>query len=265
MSRYGTGPGPECGRYAAELAELALGIATGRERAETLAHVEQCQNCQAEMERLSLTADSLLEVLPGIEPPIGFEVRLAEALRVGARRRTGITVLGLNLPKPRLSLALASVLALVVLGAGVGAGWLARGNGSQASAQPWFGTAPGGSVLTSSLVSKGSDIGSVTLYSPGRAGAAGREGWVFMSLDVGSWSGEASCELRLGDGRRIVLGTFWLDHGYGAWGVGIPLGTGPIAGASVLGTHGVLASAAFASNAPAAARSGGAYSGASGT
>lgn len=126
MSRYGTGPGPECGRYAAELAELALGIATGRERAETLAHVEQCQNCQAEMERLSLTADSLLEVLPGIEPPIGFEVRLAEALRVGARRRTGITVLGLNLPKPRLSLALASVLALVVLGAGVGAGWLAR-------------------------------------------------------------------------------------------------------------------------------------------
>ena len=34
--------GPECGRYVDEIAELALGISTGRERAQALAHLEAC-------------------------------------------------------------------------------------------------------------------------------------------------------------------------------------------------------------------------------
>ncbi len=55
---------PECERYADELAELALGTMTGRERAHILTHVESCPGCQAEMEQLSLAADSLLEVVP---------------------------------------------------------------------------------------------------------------------------------------------------------------------------------------------------------
>ena len=74
---------PECERYADELAELALGTMTGRERAHILTHVESCPGCQAEMEQLSLAADSLLEVVPGVEPPLGFEVRLMERIGTG--------------------------------------------------------------------------------------------------------------------------------------------------------------------------------------
>ena len=49
-----------------------------------------------------------------------------------------------------------------------------------------------------------------------------------MSLDDGSWSGKATCEVRLADGTTVPLGTFWLDKGYGAWTVALPAGTGHI-------------------------------------
>ena len=83
MSGDDAGFRPGCIRYADGLAELALGISMGRERALILAHVEGCSNCDAEMEQLSLAADSLLETATAIEPPLGFEVRLME--RFGAR------------------------------------------------------------------------------------------------------------------------------------------------------------------------------------
>jgi len=42
-----------CDEYSGNLAELALGILTGRERVATLAHVESCAHCTDELERLS--------------------------------------------------------------------------------------------------------------------------------------------------------------------------------------------------------------------
>ena len=226
--------GPECGRYAEEIAELALGISTGRQRAQALAHLEECPRCHAEMEQLSLAADSLLEVVPGIEPPLGFEVRLMERLGAGRAPRHSVRRHWLAW---RSSLGLACLALLVVLGAGVGAGWLVRG-GPQPSRSS-FGTAPGGRAETASLVAAGRNIGDVTVYS-------GRTTWLFMSLDYGSWSGKASCEVRLAGGKTMLLGTFWLDNGYGAWGVTLAPGTGRIQSASVLSDGGVLASADFA-------------------
>ena len=46
--------------------------------------------------------------------------------------------------------------------------------------------------------------------------------------------------------RSVLLGTFWLDNGYGAWGVSLAPGTARIRSASVLSNGGVLASADFA-------------------
>ena len=227
--------GPECGRYAEEIAELALGISTGRQRARALAHLAACPRCHAEMEQLSLAADSLLGVVPGIEPPLGFEVRLMERLGAGRGRRHSVRRQWLTW---RASLALACLALLVALGAGVGAGWLARG-GSQPGRSS-FGTAPGGRVESASLVAAGRSIGNVTVYSGGTR-------WLFMSLDYGSWSGKASCEVRLAGGKTILLGTFWLDNGYGAWGVTLAPGTGRVQTASVLSGGGVLASADFTS------------------
>jgi len=239
MSGDDVGPGPECGRYADELAELALGISTGRQRAQVLAHVETCPSCHAEMEQLSLAADSLLEVVPGVEPPLGFEVRLMERLGAGRAARQ---LLRRQWLVRRSSLALAAcLLVLVALGAGVGTGWLARGGQQPAVTPSAFGTGPGGHVETASLVAGGRSIGNVTVYS-------GATSWLYMSLDDGSWSGKASCQVRLAGGKTLRLGTFWLDDGYGAWGVTLAPGTGRIRSASVLSGGGVLASASLASS-----------------
>jgi anti-sigma factor RsiW len=71
-----------CEQYADELAELALGVLTGRERARVLSHVESCPRCAEELEILSRTADSVLQAAPEMEPPLGFEVRLFERMGV---------------------------------------------------------------------------------------------------------------------------------------------------------------------------------------
>ena len=68
--------------YADELAELALGVLTGRERARALSHVESCQRCADELEQLSRVADAVVQVAPEMEPPMGFEVRLFEKMGV---------------------------------------------------------------------------------------------------------------------------------------------------------------------------------------
>ena len=236
MSGDDTGQGPDCGRYADGIAELALGISTGRERALALAHVEVCPRCHAEMEHLSLAADSLLEVVPAMEPPLGFEVRLMERLGVGREARQSVRRQWFV---RRASWAMACLLLLVAVGAGVGTGWLVRGGQPPLTVQSGFGTGATGRVQTASLLSAGRKIGDVTVYS-------GRTTWLFMSLEDGSWSGKATCQVRLAGGKTELLGTFWLENGYGAWGVTLAPGTGHIRSASVLSEGGVLASADFA-------------------
>src|SRR5271154_6917240 len=71
-----------CEEYANELAELALGVLNGRERARVLAHVESCQRCADELELLSRVADTVVQAAPEMEPPLGFEVRLFEKMGV---------------------------------------------------------------------------------------------------------------------------------------------------------------------------------------
>jgi len=212
------------------------------------------------MEQLSIAADSMLEVVPGLEPPLGFEVRLAERLRAGAAARQFVSPWW---KVRRLSLVLACLLAIAGLGAGLGAGWLVRGG--PPPTQSAFGTEPGGSVNTQSLVSGRRVLGYVTVYSqPTSPDTSGSGSWLFMSLDAGSWSGEATCEVRLADGAKVMLGSFWLDHGYGAWGVALPSGSGRISSASVVSVEGVLASAHFTSDTNSAGSGSSAYAGAPG-
>ena len=68
-------------------AELALGSATGEERAHALVHIAECAECRALVEELSRTADSLLLLGPEREPPIGFETRAMARFAPHRRRR----------------------------------------------------------------------------------------------------------------------------------------------------------------------------------
>jgi hypothetical protein len=81
-----------CARFAEVTAELALGVLTGRERAEALAHLDRCLACGENVRRLMTTGEELLRLLPAADPPAGFETRVLERLGLtvpGAGRRAG--------------------------------------------------------------------------------------------------------------------------------------------------------------------------------
>jgi anti-sigma factor RsiW len=59
--------------------ELALGLLTGAERAEAVAHLHECAAYRAEVARLTDVADALRD-LTAAEPPAGFETRVLARL-----------------------------------------------------------------------------------------------------------------------------------------------------------------------------------------
>ena len=74
-----------CGGFADVAEELALGILTGRERAEALAHLDCCAPCREDVRRLIMAGEELLRLLPAREPPPGFETRVLERLAPAAQ------------------------------------------------------------------------------------------------------------------------------------------------------------------------------------
>ena len=103
-----------CDGYANDLAELALGVLTGRARAQALSHVESCPRCAEELEQLSRVADTVVQAAPELEPPMGFEVRLFERMGVAdvlPRRRLR--------PSFWVPAVVAAAAAAVVLGLGL--------------------------------------------------------------------------------------------------------------------------------------------------
>jgi hypothetical protein len=66
--------------------ELALGILGGAERAEVVLHVNGCARCQATVSELTEVADTLPQLVPEMEPPLGFESRVLRRLGEGERR-----------------------------------------------------------------------------------------------------------------------------------------------------------------------------------
>src|SRR6516164_1914684 len=73
-----------CEEFADVAAELALGVLTGRERAEALAHLDGCDACRATVHQLTLAGEELLGLLPTSEPPPGFETRVMNRIGLGA-------------------------------------------------------------------------------------------------------------------------------------------------------------------------------------
>ena len=214
----------ECDAMRDDLATIALGIESGRRRAEVLAHVERCSSCSDELERLSIVADAVLDLAPEIEPPLGFEMRLARRLQTGApsrapvrRRRAG-------------AFALAAAV-LVVLGLGVGV--LVS---SPTSTNP----GPASSRLAeANLSSSGHVVGKVIL-------SAGEPSWMLMTIDSGSWSGPVTCEVVLAGGKVETIGRFNLAGGYGAWGAPLSSPAREVRGARLVAPDGtVLASASL--------------------
>lgn len=102
--------------------ELALGLLTGEERATAIEHLDTCQECRTEVASLADTADELLLLAPGVQPPPDFEGSVLA--RLDTDRRVASPP-GQPSHRGRTSLAVAA--AAVVLFAAVAALWLGAG------------------------------------------------------------------------------------------------------------------------------------------
>lgn len=219
----------------AELAEeLALGALSCHERADALAHLEGCSSCQDRVCALTITADRLVDLLPAVEPPAGFEQRVINA-------RTP--------PPPRLArprwLPIAAGLAAVALTAG---GWIiGRATHNLTPTQTDTGARVGErTVLYAPLTTAEHDtvahqIGQAYLYP-------GHPSWIYLSLDTpGSTTDDTvNCEVVRRDGSTVPLGSFSLTNGHGGWGGPAPLDRDTLATAKLINRSGqTLAKAHF--------------------
>jgi anti-sigma factor RsiW len=217
--------------YSENLAELALGILTGRARAATLAHVDTCTHCAEELEQLSHAADAVVSVAPEFEPPVGFEVRLFN--------RMGLPEIPVAVPEPlpfrrrrfadspRWVLAVAA--AAVALAVGVSVGWLA----SSTSTQQKDGT----QVATAVLTEHGSTVGRVVTYG-------GSVPWMIVTLADSMAHGKIACEVVTANGVTHKIGTFTATYGYAAWDAPLRVAPQDVRKAEVVSSNGtVIASA----------------------
>jgi len=243
-----------CAEFADAAAELALGVLTGRERAQALAHLDRCEACRENVRQLAVTGEELVGLLPAIEPPAGFETRVMERLGVGtptpdpARQLSPARRFGLKLADwigggwtgrggvsyPRRMLSAAAVTAAVIV-AGLG-GWGLHAATSSPAASPLSSAA----FLTASHQT----AGKIYFYDAGHR-------WLYMSVDIPSGSGAAGngtviCQVEGPDGHLTTVGSFRLTGGSGYWGSPDPVTNGPLTGARLVTTTGtVLATATF--------------------
>jgi len=250
----------DCGEFSDVAAELALGVLTGRERADALAHLERCDACRETVRQLAMTGEELVGLLPAVEPPAGFETRVLTRIGItpGTPGTPGAPSAGrarhLSSPsrpmasshrppnprqsrRPRRLLAVGAA-ALAVIAAGLG-GWGLGTSASPAHSQV-SAAAPNHVPLSSAaLVSADHQaVGKAFYYS-------GAEPWMYMSVDMPSGNGTVTCQLRGQNGQYTTVGSFRVTAGYGSWGGPAPW-EGHVTGARILGHDGkVLATARF--------------------
>ena len=73
-------PVSECPWTRDRIGELALGVLDGDERADVIAHLEQCPVCRVDAARDAATVDALVHFVPSVPPPAGFATRTLERI-----------------------------------------------------------------------------------------------------------------------------------------------------------------------------------------
>ncbi|MGH9209545.1 MAG: hypothetical protein ACRD2C_02575 [Acidimicrobiales bacterium] len=150
-----------CGRLDEIVAELALGLLDGAERATALAHIERCGDCQAEVAALTAVGEQLLLLAPEVPPPAGFESRVLTRI---APAPEGLSPLGPSgagqrrwLRSRTMLLAAAAVMIVVTaVGAWLGPLSGSDGGGDEAAAATADMLSPRGEVVGEATLRDGS-------------------------------------------------------------------------------------------------------------
>lgn len=212
-----------CEAIADELAELALGTLSGRRRSEVLDHVGSCALCRVELEQLSIVAEAVQQLAPPMQPPLGFELRLAERLQ------------GAATPRPRRfgrerasAVAAAAVVAVLAFGFGV---LVARGAGNGT------GQTSTADLVTADLTSGGHVVGAVLT-------SGGSHGWMLVTTQRGGWQGTVTCEVTLSGGEVETIGAFTLSGEYGVWVAPLTAAAGQVRSARLIDANGAIVASA---------------------
>lgn len=208
--------------------ELALGIASGEERAAALRHLARCVDCRNELRQLTETADQLLLAAPEAEPSAGFEQRVVNGVDDPRDGRWS-----------RRKLVSAAAVVVVALAAGAVVGWLAA---RPDDAQRQYASAPdeidGRSLRVASLGMD--DEGSrVVAYD-------GDPSWLLVMIggDLGDGDYTIVCEYEGGWSRSP--GTVAVHDGRGTWAATIPRTLADLTGVQIETTEGApVANAQF--------------------
>jgi hypothetical protein len=230
----------ECDRFADVAAELALGVLTGRERAEAVPQLDRCDACREDVRELTFTGEELLGLLPAVTPPAGFDSRVLSQFGLTGRHR-----------HPRRSRFLLAAAAATVLAVGCGlTGWTLGSGPAPArisAAAPGTAGATGAAALHPATLTTAShqSVGQVFVDDDGFMGSTG---WMYVSVDDAGGNGTVVCQLLGRDGRVTTIGSFALNGGYGYWGSPESMRGTTVAGVRLLTADGhVLASATFGS------------------
>ncbi len=192
----------DCERLQDLGAELALGIADGADRAWALEHLAACPECRPRIERLAALADELLLIAPGVEPPAGFEGRVAGAIGPASERSR----------VRRLALPVAAGLAAAACAAA--AVWFALGDDRDLAQ----------SYRETLAVANGEYFEAAPVELPGGKhigyvyGYQGRTSWVLAVIYDGLSNGRYELEAVTHDGRRLGVRPLQIVDGDGSAG-----------------------------------------------
>lgn len=218
-------------------AEMALDILAGYERATAQAHLNVCPSCRAYVSSLTQVSDRMLALVPGAEPPLGFEDRVLA--------RMGMTPPPARQPRRRWwPMAIAAAAAALVFGVG---GWVIGAvTMEHAVTTTEAGESPGSGAevlrFANLRTSDEHQVGQVFTYQ-------GQPSWVYMAVSADPAVKWVTCELVRRDGTTVQVGMFLLNSGKGSWGAPLTADPGQMVGARlVTGDGSVLASATFNSS-----------------
>jgi hypothetical protein len=195
----------DCERLRELGGEIALGIADGADRAWALEHLAECPECRARIERLSSLADELLLIAPAVEPPAGFEGRVADAIRAPGAARGRARWRRFALPAAA-AIAAAACSAAVV--------WFALGDDRDLAS----------SYRETLAVANGEYFEAAPVELPGGKpvgyayGYQGRTSWVLAVIYDGVADGRYELEAVTGDGGRLPVRSLEISGGHGSAG-----------------------------------------------
>jgi Putative zinc-finger len=181
--------------------ELALGILGGGERAEVILHVNGCARCQAYLAELTEAADAIPQLVPEIEPPVGFETRTLRRLDENRRRS-----------RRRWVASIAAVAAAVAIISVTVVRVVEAGDDTPLASGPTVTT-----MRSPGLVAVAMKGGTAQVAAPaGWAYVANRHG-VAVSVDYGVPSGNYRVQVQPTKGAPTSIGTIAIEANHGSW------------------------------------------------